>query len=83
MNVYTVKDLVAKTYIPPFTMKTDRDAIEGFRLVTNDEGTPYNKHPEDYVLFKIATYDERTGKVTSMEENEQLIVAKELYKGGN
>ncbi len=61
MNIYTVKDLASETFLKPFTMLTDRDAKDGFAHVINEEETPYNKHPQDYVLMSLGMFDERTG----------------------
>lgn len=61
LNIYTVHDQASQTYIKPFMLITDRDAIEGFKYVCNDEETPYAKHPADYNLCNIGTFDEQTG----------------------
>lgn len=61
MNLYTVKDLASETYLKPFAMLTDRDAKDGFAHVINEEETPYNKHPQDYILMSLGMFDERTG----------------------
>ncbi len=61
MNIYTVQDLASKTSIKPFAFLTDRDAIEGFKHVCNDEKTPYAKHPADYNLCLIGSFNEQTG----------------------
>lgn len=82
MNLYTVKDHVAKTYLPPFTLPTNRDAIDGFKMVCNDEKTNYNKFPEDYSLMALGSYDERTA-LFDTHEPQELIKASELLKKGN
>ncbi len=61
LNIYTVHDQASNTYIKPFLFLTDRDAIEGFKHVCNDEKTPYAQHPADYNLCTIGTFDEQTG----------------------
>lgn len=77
MYLYTVLDSESKTHIAPFAMKTNRDAIEGFRLVANDEKTDYNKFPNDYSLIKIGSFDERQGTLES-QAPEKLICAADL-----
>lgn len=61
-------------------MKTERDAIEGFKIVVNDDKSPYSKHPTDYSLWKIANYDERTGKLEALPEMERVKRAVELVE---
>lgn len=79
MNIYSVKDLVSKTFIKPFGIPTDRDAIDGFRMVCNEKDTPYNKFPQDYVLVKLGKFDERTG-LFETHEPETLKSAASLRK---
>lgn len=67
MNLYTVQDLASETYLKPFSMLTDRDAKDGFAHVINEDETPYSKHPEDYILLNIGTFNERTGLLTSSD----------------
>lgn len=78
-NIYTVYDKASETHIAPFAMNTDRDAIEGFRLVTNEKDTPYNKFPADYTLIKIGSFDDRTGNLKLLDHNE-LACAADLIK---
>lgn len=64
MNVYTIKDLASETFLRPFCMPTDRDAIEGFKHVCNEDDTQYSNHPQDFNLVSIGNFDERTGLLT-------------------
>lgn len=61
MKIYSVHDLASKTYVKPFVFQTDRDAIEGFKYVCNDDETPYSKHSQDFNLVCLGSFDERTG----------------------
>lgn len=38
-------------------------AIRYFQDLLEDKNTPYNKHPNDYVLTEIGTLDEETGLI--------------------
>lgn len=80
INLYSVKDAEAQIYIKPFGMQTDRDAIDGFRHVCNEEESPYYKHPKDYSLVKLGKFDERTG-LFETHEPKKLMEAMELKKG--
>jgi hypothetical protein len=64
LNIYTVHDQASNTYVKPFLFLTDRDAIEGFRHVCNDEKTPYAQHPADYNLCSLGNFDEQSGILT-------------------
>lgn len=72
-NLYTVKDQVSETYLPPFAYACDRDAIDAFRMAANDSDSPYNKHPSDFLLVSIGEYDERSAKITA--KSPELIIS--------
>ena len=78
-KLFTVKDKVSETYLPPFAYATSRDAIDAFRVAVKDEQSPYNKHPKDFQLVQIGEYCEREGNVKSIK-HEVVIEAETLIK---
>lgn len=79
MYLFTVHDQESNTYLPPFTMKTVRDAIEGFRQVVNDEKTDYNKFPKDFKLVKLGEFNQLTAEIIS-HAPENIVGAIDLKK---
>ena len=75
--IYSVKDNESGTFIKPFTMATDRDAIEGFRVVSNDKESNYNKFPDDYLLVNLGEFNPRTGEITQ-DKVKPMVLAKDL-----
>lgn len=67
MKIFSVYDKKAVAYLQPFMLETEGLAIRLFADKTLEAGTPFNKHPEDYTLFRIGTFDEFDGKVTGEE----------------
>lgn len=65
MKVYTIADKKAECYSQPFYALTDQAAVRTFRDAVNTDDSPYNRHPEDYSLFSIADFDDRTGVISS------------------
>jgi hypothetical protein len=61
-KLFTVHDRASDTYIKPFCMETERDAIEGFKEVCKDEKTNYHKYPEDFTLLYLGSYNPRTAE---------------------
>jgi hypothetical protein len=57
MTVFAIYDSKAEYYKNPFMMRSKGEAIRGFADVANDESTEIGKHPEDFILFKIAVFD--------------------------
>jgi len=65
MKMFTVFDSKADVYSQPFYALIDHAAVRTFADAVNASESPYNKHPEDYCLFSIADFDDRTGIVTT------------------
>lgn len=62
-KAYTVFDHAAEAYLEPFFAPTRGVAIRSFTEAVNSEGHTFAKHPEDYTLYEIGTYDPSTGVI--------------------
>ena len=60
-EIYSVRDAAAEAYLPPFAMQTLGAAIRAFTDTCNDPNSNLNNHPEDYTLFRLGIFDDRTG----------------------
>lgn len=78
-RLYTVFDMKAKFYMPPFNSRNDAEAIRMFSDTANDLDTGIGRHPEDYILYSIGRYDDQTGKIEP-EGHIALAKAVELVK---
>lgn len=63
-KIYSVFDSKGEAFSLPFYYQHDGQALRTFHDWVQDKETPYGKHPEDYTLFSIGTYDEITGTIT-------------------
>lgn len=72
MKLFSVHDQASKTYINPFCMLTERDALEGFRVVVNDKTTNYSKFPADFTLVCLGEFDIRTAEFKIYEKPQIL-----------
>lgn len=61
LNAYTVYDNKALTYNVPFFTSTDGAAVRMFADLANDSNTAVGRHPSDYSLFAIGSYDDNKG----------------------
>lgn len=59
LKMYAIKDNVSRTTGNPIVFPTDRDALDSFSQLANDEQTVINKHPKDFELWSLGEYDER------------------------
>jgi len=63
--VYAVFDTATETYMSPFFMKTEAEALRGFRDAASNPETPLGQHPADYHLFRIGEYTDHNGDLRS------------------
>ncbi|QXP07990.1 MAG: nonstructural protein [Arizlama microvirus] len=62
MSMFTVYDSKAEIYLQPFFLQSRGEALRSWDDVVNDAKSQFNKHPTDFTLFEIGTYD--TNKAT-------------------
>lgn len=60
---YSVYDSAANAYLPPFFIHSEKMAMRSFQDAVNDQSHQFNKHPEDYILHRIGTFDDVTGQL--------------------
>lgn len=75
MLYFSVYDSKAECFKNPFPMRTKNEAIRAFSDVSNDQQTEIGKHPEDFTLFYLGSYDELTGKFCNESTPEPLGLA--------
>ncbi|UDN67868.1 nonstructural protein [robinz microvirus RP_160] len=61
---YSVKDLKAAAFAPPFFLGRDEVAVRTFRDALEDKSHPMSAHPEDYELFYLGEFDDERGSLT-------------------
>lgn len=64
MNLYSIYDSKAEAFAIPFACPNDGVAKRMLIDTVKGGGTSLSNHPEDFSLFKIASYEETTGVVT-------------------
>lgn len=61
LNAYAIYDRKSLVYNPPFFTHTDGSATRMLSDLVNDLQTNVGRHPSDYVLFRVGTYDDAKG----------------------
>ena len=79
----SVQDRVADTYGPPFFLPHVGVAVRQFTDEINreDANNMLFKHPEDFDLFQLGTYDDSVGMVTQDSIPRQLVLGKDCRNG--
>lgn len=64
-EIYSIRDIKANAYHRPFFVPNRAVAIRAVTDIAQDTQTDIGKHPEDYQLFYLGTYDDNTGALSS------------------
>lgn len=67
VKTYVIFDVKAKFYNKPFFLQNDSVAIRAFTDLANDPNSDVCKHPTDFILFSLGTYDDETAKLSTTE----------------
>ena len=72
LNAYTIYDVASGVYMRPFFSQADGQATRGFKDIATDADHEVGKHPEDYTLYRIGSYNDTSGKLEG-EEPEKIM----------
>lgn len=61
MLAFSIRDVKAECFTQPFFAQAKGQAIRGFADAVNDGKSDYARHPADYTLFHIGSFDDQTG----------------------
>ena len=67
LGIFSVRDAKADCFTRPFVDHNDQTALRAWLQACRDPDTQFNKHPEDFTLYQVASFDDQTGVVTSFE----------------
>ena len=62
-KIFVIFDVKAGFYNKPFFMPNTNTAIRAFSDLANDEATEIAKHPSDFSLYELGTYDDSVAKM--------------------
>lgn len=77
LNAYTIYDVASGAYMRPFFSQADGQAIRGFKDIATDADHEVGKHPEDYTLYRVGSWNDNTGKLEG-EDLEKLATGLEM-----
>ena len=64
-HIFAVYDSKAEAYLAPFTAGTYGIAERMFSDLVNQNGHQFNRHPADYTLYVIGTFDTANAELSS------------------
>ena len=79
LGFYSVKDVKAGAWLPPFHAPTDAVAVRSIQDAVNDPDHVFSKHAEDFSLWKVGIFDQARGELEPYESI-QLVKLVELVR---
>lgn len=58
LKIFSVYDCKVEAYMSPFFMQSRGQAIRAFGDTVKDTSSQFSKHPADFTLFELGTYDD-------------------------
>lgn len=77
VGVFTIYDKAVLAYNTPFFARHTGEAIRSFTDLCRDPQSNVSRHPEDFSLYSLGTYDDGSG-VFDCTEPVRIVSANEL-----
>jgi len=71
-NMYVVYDSKSECYNKPFCLINDKVAFRSAESIVEDKTSEIAKHPEDYTMFRIGTYEDLTAEIELLSSREVI-----------
>lgn len=81
LNAYTLYDIKALTYSPPFYSGAHGQAVRMVMEIACDQSTTVGRHPQDFTLFCIGMFNDATGGLLPAENREHIADVVTLLPG--
>jgi len=72
LKAFAVYDVKTGAYMRPFFSPARGMAVREFGDIAIDKSHPIGKHPEDYSLFEIGSFDDQNGMLVCHTANERV-----------
>lgn len=73
LNAYTLFDSKSLVFNQPFFAHNHAVATRMVSDIAQDTNTQIGRHPSDFILYKIGTYDDATGFMEPLEIREHVV----------
>lgn len=80
IKVYSIFDSKAEEYGPMFFQRNKHEATRTFGELVVDPSNRISRHPGDYTLFELGTFDRSKGLYVPHKAHENLGVGSEYVK---
>jgi len=73
LKIFSIYDSKAAAYLTPFFLPRTEMAIRAFVGCLKESDHQFAKHPEDFTLFQVGSFDPNTAKFTDLKESVTVI----------
>ncbi len=73
-KVFSIYDVKAKAYLPPFILPETPMAVRVFGDCVNSDDHQFGKHPGDYTLFDMGVWDDSNCLLVTLPEGVLKVV---------
>lgn len=70
--LFSIRDSKGDFFNQPFPQLTKAEALRTFAELANDPQSRIAKHPEDYDMYYLGTYDTITGLIDALKSPEHI-----------
>lgn len=74
-SVFAIYDSKAKAFMVPFFQASVATGMRAFTMAVNDPNTVLYKHPEDFTLFHLGSFDDELGRFVPLPQPASLCMA--------
>lgn len=82
MKILAIFDTAVEGYMRPFFAQSIGSGIRAFADLAQDPEHPVGAHPEDYHLFSLGEFDDRTGEIHVNQAPQRVSSAVEFMARG-
>lgn len=72
LKIFSIFDVKAEAYLPPFFLPTVGMATRAFKDCVNQQGHQFCENPGDYTLFELGEFDDVKGEIQTRAAHKSL-----------
>lgn len=80
LMIFSVLDVKAAAYLPPFFLRNENEARRVFGDACNDANHQFGRHPEDYICYRVGIWDDAVGAVAPDQVHSLVAKGVELLR---
>jgi len=70
IKIFSIFDKKACAYMQPFYFTSTPEALRALDDICNDSNSRINKHPADYALYLLGSFDDKSGEIVPLKKPE-------------